>query len=144
MPQCPVDRSRGDGAGVWLRKGWYEESSYDAKVEEALLSLISLIQEQYDLRRVSMVGSSMGAYGALELAARSPGRFAAVALIAAHYDLEPLEPLVQRLIAQRVELWFIHAWNDQVCPFEDIKELVESLRKKKEVWLTAFEERHSR
>ena len=106
------------------------------------MSLTELVQLQYSLRRVVVVGSSMGSYGALELCARRPHRFAAAALIAAHYDLEPMEPLVQRLTEQRLSLWFIHARNDQVCPYTEIEKLVESLRAQssKCVWLTTYEE----
>ncbi|CAK9017035.1 Uncharacterized protein SCF082_LOCUS13447 [Durusdinium trenchii] len=73
VPQCPVDRERGDGAGIWLRKGWYEESRYDEKVEASLMALVEMVRAQYGLSRApSLCGSSMGAYGALELTSRNP------------------------------------------------------------------------
>lgn len=142
-PQCPTDRERGDGAGIWLRKGWYEESDYDHQAEAALMALVEMIRVQYDVRRVSLCGSSMGAYGALELASRRANYFSAVALIAAHYDLDPIEPLVTRLTEkQEVPLWFIHAENDNVCPFEDMEELMRRLkaRSRAEVHMTSFED----
>ncbi|CAJ1440489.1 unnamed protein product [Effrenium voratum] len=43
-PQCPIDKERGDGAGIWLRKGWYEDSVHDAKVEASLLGLVDTIR----------------------------------------------------------------------------------------------------
>jgi len=142
-PQCPTDRERGDGAGIWLRKGWYEESDYDQQAENALMALVEMIRAQYGLKRVSMCGSSMGAYGALELTSRRPNFFSAVALIAAHYDLDPIEPLVTRLTEkQEVPLWFIHAENDNVCPFPEMEELVHQLRARSraEVYMTSFED----
>ncbi|CAJ1346190.1 unnamed protein product, partial [Effrenium voratum] len=73
-PQCPIDKERGDGAGIWLRKGWYEDSVHDPKVEASLLGLVDTIRDRYNLdpSRLGLCGSSMGAYGALELAARNP------------------------------------------------------------------------
>lgn len=107
------------------------------------MALVEMIRVQYDVRRVSLCGSSMGAYGALELASRRANYFSAVALIAAHYDLDPIEPLVTRLTEkQEVPLWFIHAENDNVCPFEDMEELMRRLkaRSRAEVHMTSFED----
>lgn len=42
-PQCPSDEVRGDGCGIWLRKGWFETSTYCDDVEVALWSLINCV-----------------------------------------------------------------------------------------------------
>eukprot|EP00438_Fugacium_kawagutii_P005968 Skav224303 [mRNA] locus=scaffold772:306005:309327:+ [translate_table: standard] len=109
---------------------YFENPPYDSFVSHDPWTFF-WSQAQYGLKRVSMCGSSMGAYGALELTSRRPRNFfSAVALIAAHYDLDPVEPLVTRLLTekQEVPLWFIHAENDNVCPFADMEDLVQRLR----------------
>lgn len=144
-PQCPPDIDRQDGAGIWLRAGWYEDSSYDTYMEAALRGLIEAVAGscQVDSSRISITGSSMGAYGALELASRWPGFFSAAAPVAAHYDLDPVEDLVAKLTAQQsLPLWFFHALNDEMCPYKPMAALVEQLRErsKGEVRLTSFQD----
>ncbi|CAE7512984.1 unnamed protein product [Symbiodinium natans] len=133
-----------DAAGVWLRRGWYENSQYDEQVEVALVELTALVRDNYrvDPARVSLIGSSMGAYASLELTARNPYLFRAAVLVAAHYDLEPMGPLVLKLAEQELPMWFIHAENDNVCPFEEIEVLVRKLRwySRAEIRLTCYED----
>jgi predicted peptidase len=148
-PQCPNDVERGDHAGVWLRKGWYETSSYSSEMELALASLILLVCRtcHIDSHRIALTGTSMGAYACLELSARWPGVFSAVAPVAAHYDLDPIDQLVQKLTErEHPPFWFFHAKNDEMCPFEPIKDLVDRLRNasKNEAHLTAFDDTWSR
>lgn len=146
-PQCPIDAERGDAAGVWLRRGWYEDSQYDEQVEVALVELTALVRDNYrvDWNRVSIMGSSMGAYAALELTSRRPYLFSAAVLVAAHYDLEPMGPLVLKLADQELPMWFIHAENDNVCPFEEVEVLVQKLRRysRAEIRLTRYEDNWS-
>ena len=142
-PQCPIDKERADG-GIWLRHGWYEASTYAYEVEESLAALLRAATSAYniDAQRISITGASMGAYAALELAARWPGTFAAVVPVAAHYDLDPIEPLALHLTAQSLPLWFFHAKNDTMCPFETVDELVRRLRRTAtvQILLTSFED----
>lgn len=144
-PQCPLDPTRHDGAGIWLRNGWYEDSTYDDKMELALAGLIEAVCGSFhvDRRRVCVTGTSMGAYASLELASRWPGVFAAAAPVAAHYDLDPVEDLIERLTSlQAMPMWFFHAENDGMCPYEPIEALMRQLRarSKAEVRLTSFED----
>merc|ERR1711879_616684 len=93
-----------------------------------------------------MSGSSMGAYASLELAARWPGCFASVAVVAAHYDLDPVDKLVARLSAPHpVPVWFVHAENDKMCPYRPIVDLVQDLRaaSKAEIRLMNFVDKWS-
>jgi len=148
-PQCPPDYDRPQGAGIWLRHGWYETSEYAPDVETALMDLIETVSCScnVDRDRIVLVGSSMGAYGALELASRRPNIFSALGLVAAHYDLEPLDPLVERLIGpQTLPLWFFHAKNDAMCPSDDIELLVSKLqaRSKADVRFTFYEDTWSK
>eukprot|EP00811_Abedinium_folium_P033429 NODE_6393_length_1676_cov_2.198838.p1 GENE.NODE_6393_length_1676_cov_2.198838~~NODE_6393_length_1676_cov_2.198838.p1 ORF type:complete len:547 (+),score=89.87 NODE_6393_length_1676_cov_2.198838:2-1642(+) len=145
-PQCPADPERGDGSGIWLRKGYYEHSSYMHQVEVALAELLEAVLTglpDVDRRRVAVTGTSMGAYASLELPLRWPGFFSAAAPVAAHYDLDPMDVLVERLSEPHpLPLWFFHAKNDSMCPYEPILSLVRQLRvrSRAEVHLTAFED----
>jgi len=144
-PQCPPDPEWPQDVGVWLRRGGvYETSVYNPEVEVALGALLEAVVERcgIDRQRISVTGTSMGAYATLELAARWPGCFAAAAPVAAHYDLDPIDPLVERLAEQAIPLWFFHARNDFVCPFADVESLVERLRARSraKVWLTSYED----
>eukprot|EP00931_Biecheleriopsis_adriatica_P096833 TRINITY_DN70531_c0_g1_i1.p1 TRINITY_DN70531_c0_g1~~TRINITY_DN70531_c0_g1_i1.p1 ORF type:complete len:170 (+),score=34.39 TRINITY_DN70531_c0_g1_i1:2-511(+) len=112
-------------------------------MEESLIALVETVCSScfVDRSRIVLVGSSMGAYAALELCARRPGSFAAAALIAAHYELDPMEPLVARLTEQqKLPMWFFHAENDGMCPHSDIQRLVTLLRarSKSEVRFTSY------
>lgn len=147
-PQCPGDRTRGDGTGIWLRKGWFESSTYDVKLEAAVAALIqaSLAALRLNRRRVVVVGSSMGAYAALELSSKWPNAFAACGLVSAHYGPDPTDTLIERLVAAPLPLWFVHACNDQLCPFAPVETLVEELRARSlaEVKLTSFKDTWSK
>eukprot|EP00929_Paragymnodinium_shiwhaense_P088426 TRINITY_DN48753_c0_g1_i1.p1 TRINITY_DN48753_c0_g1~~TRINITY_DN48753_c0_g1_i1.p1 ORF type:complete len:715 (+),score=69.91 TRINITY_DN48753_c0_g1_i1:46-2145(+) len=142
-PHCPVDVERGDGTGVWLRAGWYEDSRYVPEVEVALACLLENVSRglKIDRQKIMISGSSMGAYAALELPSRWPGVFAASAPVAAHYDLDPVHRLIDRLASgESLPFWFFHARNDVLCEFPVIQDLVKQLRKrtKAEVRLTAY------
>lgn len=142
-PQCPTDQDRGDGGGVWLRHGYYEHSTYASELEAALRSLIECSVSAFGVNhdRIAITGSSMGAYAALELASRWPRYFSACAPVAAHYDLDPVGPLIDKLTGpQALPLWFFHARNDNVCPVEPVEAMVSELRRRSraEVRLTAF------
>merc|ERR1711971_805060 len=148
-PQCPADPERGDGCGIWLRKGWFDSSSYNDKLQDAIHALISTVLKTLpvDSERIAVVGSSMGAYAALELMSRWPGKFHAAGLVSAHYEVNPLETLVEQLTQdQALPFWFVHAYNDRLCPFQPIEKLVELLREKSkvEVRLTSYEEKSIR
>eukprot|EP00746_Dinoflagellata_sp_MGD_P015565 gnl/MRDRNA2_/MRDRNA2_134644_c0_seq1.p1 gnl/MRDRNA2_/MRDRNA2_134644_c0~~gnl/MRDRNA2_/MRDRNA2_134644_c0_seq1.p1 ORF type:complete len:172 (+),score=22.96 gnl/MRDRNA2_/MRDRNA2_134644_c0_seq1:63-518(+) len=104
------------------------------ETEEALASLLDYVSHWYgiDPYRVSLTGISMGGYACLELAKRWPDRFAYVAPVAAHYEFD-LESLANALATSTVPLWFFHATNDLICPFEPIKRLVCMIRAKRRV-----------
>lgn len=132
-PECPDDRDRPQGSGIWLRHGWFETSTYAVEVERGLAQLVeaTLTGVHVDRRRVCLTGASMGAYASLELASRWPGVFAAVAPVAAHYDLDPVEDLVESLTSkQALPIWFFHATNDGMCPYQEVADLVAQLRAK--------------
>ncbi|CAK0885352.1 unnamed protein product, partial [Prorocentrum cordatum] len=132
------------------RSGWFEQSTYNSGVEEALASLFEATAAacNIDRRRILVTGTStpwasMGAYACLELGARWPGFFAAAAPVAPHYDLDPVEALVDNLTqTQELPLWIFHAKNDGMCPYEPIADLVARLGEKSraEVRFTSYED----
>lgn len=130
-PQCPRDPQAAQGSGVWFRRDWYGEASFAAEVVDDLASLIEMMtaHPRMDCGFVALTGTSMGGMGCLEFASRRPGLIKACAPVAAHYEFG-LDGLVERLTQdQELPLWFFHAFEDTLCPFETVSELVEKLRK---------------
>eukprot|EP00747_Dinoflagellata_sp_TGD_P213922 gnl/TRDRNA2_/TRDRNA2_86825_c0_seq1.p1 gnl/TRDRNA2_/TRDRNA2_86825_c0~~gnl/TRDRNA2_/TRDRNA2_86825_c0_seq1.p1 ORF type:complete len:385 (+),score=47.51 gnl/TRDRNA2_/TRDRNA2_86825_c0_seq1:128-1156(+) len=144
-PQCPPAMEDGDSGGLWLRRGWYwETSSYDHEMEAALGQLIEAVCSScsIDRDRISATGISMGGYACLELVSRWPRYFAAAVPVAAHYEGD-LDELAQHMTSeQSVPLWFFHGTNDEVCPYSDMERLVWKLRalSKSEVHMTSFKD----
>jgi predicted peptidase len=107
LPQCPPDRE-------WT----------GALADFALEALERTVVEYGgDRQRVYLTGQSMGARGAMLLAARQPERFAAVlALSGRHTD----KSVVERL--KRMPLWVWHGDADPVVPVAESRSLVEQLK----------------
>lgn len=75
-----------------------------------------------DHARVYLTGLSMGGFGAFELAARSPDRFAALLAICGGGD----ERLAPRLVGLPTQVW--HGTADRSVPVERSRQLVHALR----------------
>jgi len=141
-PQCPRDPQAAQGSGVWFRRDWYGENSFASEVVDDLVALIEVITTDplVDHEFVSLTGTSMGGMGCLEFASRRPGLIKACAPVAAHYEF-CLDSLVERLTRdQELPLWFFHAYEDTLCPFETVDEMVKKLRKhsRAEVRFTSY------
>jgi len=80
--------------------------------------------EQADPERLYLVGYSMGAFGAWALAAKHPGRFAAVVPIAGGGDPERTGRL------DSLPIRVIHGDADSVVPIEESRRMVEALRQR--------------
>jgi predicted peptidase len=109
-PQCPAD-------SVW-----------DDHVD-ALLALLDEVSASYpvDADRVYLTGLSMGGYGAWNLAALHPGRFAALAPICG--GAIPMRGFPARVCALRdVPVWAFHGALDRVVPVSESTSLVEALQ----------------
>merc|ERR1712194_735927 len=67
-------------------------------------------------------------------------------MIAAMWDLEPVDALIPRLKDQALPMWFIHAKNDEMCPHDVVAEIVEKLRacSKAEIRFTSYQDTWSR
>ena len=92
----------------------------------ALSALIDKVARQYrvDASRIYVTGHSMGARGALYLAYKQPGRFAAVAALSPY---SPITAWSKNLT--NVPLWLIHGAKDVQAPIKDTEELVQAMEK---------------
>merc|ERR1712039_200334 len=103
-----------------------------ADVEGDLVALIEVLTKdsRIDQDFVALTGTSMGGMGALEFASRRPGLVKVCAPVAAHYEFD-LDTLVDRLTKDHtLPLWFFHAFEDTLGPFDRMAELVQKLRAK--------------
>ena len=106
MPQCPA-------GSQW--SGLAEAA--------ALLALADTIETTTaDQRRVYVTGVSMGAHGALRLAARYPSRFAAVVAICGWADTNQMADRIKD-----VPLWLFHGADDPIVPARCSVELATAL-----------------
>jgi pimeloyl-ACP methyl ester carboxylesterase len=103
-PQCP--------AGDW----WSAQQ---------LVELLDHATSNYrvDLDRIYVTGLSMGGYGAWELAAEFPERFAAIAPICGAGSAEDAARL------KNLPAWVFHGERDTVVPFQRSQEMVDALKK---------------
>ena len=109
-PQCPAD------------------SLWDDHVD-ALLALLDEVSASYlvDADRVYLTGLSLGGYGAWNLAALHPDRFAAIAPICG--GAIPMRGFPARVCALRqVPVWAFHGALDPVVPVSESQSLVEALQ----------------
>ncbi len=92
----------------------------------ALSALIDKVTRQHriDASRIYVTGHSMGGRGALYLAYKRPGRFAAVAALSPY---SPITAWSKHLT--KVPLWLIHGAKDVQAPIKDSEELVQAIEK---------------
>ncbi len=125
FPQCPPER-------------WWT----DREVEEVALAALEDTVQRFrgDRKRIYLAGLSMGGYGVWSLAARHPGRFAALVVICG--GLRPLPAFAMPgvaattsdphgEIAARVAntpAWVFHGALDQLVPPEDSRKIVAALQ----------------
>lgn len=91
---------------------------------EAVDGLLTQVIQDYriDGDRVYVTGHSMGGRGALYLAYRLPGRFAAVLALS---PLAPITAWAETLA--RIPMWLFHGSADTLAPTADTKELVRAI-----------------
>jgi predicted peptidase len=92
---------------------WFRESN----MALAILDEVTKIY-RVDKRRVHLTGNSMGAYGAIVLAAREPERFASLVPICGGVDY------VDSLRLRDVPIWAFHGEKDHIIPVEESRRLV--------------------
>lgn len=86
----------------------------------ATIEVLDEVMARYrvDRRRVHVTGNSMGAYGAVLLAARDPERFASLVTMCGGVDY------VDSLRLRDVPLWAFHGGEDPIIPVEESRRLV--------------------
>ena len=108
---------------------------------QALGALDAAIKEfNGDPKRVYLTGLSMGGYGAWNLAARYPGRFAALAVVCGGIKWPPeaaMQPLgsgndnpyarTARAVAH-IPIWVFHGDQDRNVPVSESRRMVEALK----------------
>lgn len=111
-PQCPV------------RLSWSSPVDASTDVLTAVLLMIDDVLQDHriDPDRVYLIGYSMGGFGAWELAARNPERFAAVIPIAGGGDPKLGRDLVN------VPIWAVHGLDDDAVPIDGSRRMVEAIR----------------
>jgi predicted peptidase len=77
-----------------------------------------MLRYRVDKRRVHVTGNSMGAYGAVLLAAREPQRFASLVTMCGGVDY------VDSLRLRDVPIWAFHGEKDPIIPVEESRRLV--------------------
>jgi predicted peptidase len=89
-PQCPIGASWDSNA--WLDSAGPTFDPVPTKAMNTLLAIVERLEEAYpvDLRRVSIMGFSLGAFGALEAAIRSPRMFSKAVSIAGGADTKAI------------------------------------------------------
>ena len=131
MPQCVKD-------------GWWQSASME---QLALASLAAATKEfKGDPKRTYLTGLSMGGYGSWDLAAKYPGRFAAVVpicggiVVPEHLrqmrpdlakDSYPDDPKSYEQVAKKIgktPIWIFHGGADDTVPVEGSQKLAAALK----------------
>ncbi len=113
VPQCPKN------------VGWSTPLTTSLDMLDVVILMMEAMLEdpRIDPNRVYLCGFSMGGYGASELAARCPDRFAAVVPIAGPGSPEHAEAL------RNVPMWVVHSEDDRTADVEGARKMVAALRK---------------
>lgn len=90
-----------------------------------LLLLLDDVQKKYrvDPDRIYLTGLSMGGFGSWRLAAKAPGRFAAVAPICGGGD-----PKTQAAALRNVPIWAFHGDKDPVVPLSRTTDMIDAIK----------------
>jgi predicted peptidase len=121
VPQCPDGKQ-------WVDVPWAKGSYKSPAVSEPLKLTLDLVDAlvknlPIDADRVSVVGLSMGGYGAFDAVQRRPELFAACVSICGAGD-----PSKAKDIAH-VAVWAFHGEKDDAVPVAGSREMIDALRK---------------
>ena len=121
-PQCRADHQ-------WAPYDWAAKTSSPlaATLTTDLAAAVAAVDavvaaEAIESERIYLSGLSMGGYGAWELAARMPERFAAVAPICGGGD----EAQAAKLVG--LPVWCFHGADDKVVPVERSRSMVAAIK----------------
>ena len=114
LPQCSTNR-------YWSNRDMGEMAA--ATLDQAAAEFNA------DQERLSLVGVSMGGYGAWHLAAEHPGKFSAIVSICGGSPLrtgDRFNPITQRV--GRTPVWVFHGSDDAVVPVSESRLMVDALK----------------
>lgn len=108
-PQCPPEQTWSAVPG-WTGPNAFEETP--TAPTQSLLGLLEAVLQEFaiDEERLYVTGLSMGGYGAWDLLARQPQRWAAAAPVCGGGDVARIAP------AKGVAVWAFHGVNDTSVP----------------------------
>jgi predicted peptidase len=105
-------------------KGSYKSPPISEPLQLALDLVDSLVKElPIDADRVSVVGMSMGGFGAFDAAQRRPGFFTAIVPICGASDLSKAKDIAA------VPVWAFHGDADTAVPVSGSREVIDALTK---------------
>jgi predicted peptidase len=121
-PQCRVGKQ-------WVDVPWGDKKSTPMSEEatDQLKTVVQMIdltlkESPIDTDRIYLTGLSMGGYGAWELAARQPKRFAALAPICGGGDENQASKL-------KMPVWAFHGDNDGAVPVQRSQSMIAAIKK---------------
>ncbi len=121
VPQCPEGKRFVD---VPWEKGSYKSPEISEPLKLTLALIDSFLKEQpIDPDRVSVVGMSMGGYGAIDAVQRRPELFAACISICGAADLSKARDIAH------VPVWAFHGDADGAVPVSGSREFIDALKK---------------
>lgn len=149
-PRCPDNyywllrgNSWTEEGGEWITDSRGFHSWVAPAAEEMDATLVGLLADMVrrflvDPKRIFLTGASMGGHACLDLAARHPRLFCAVAPVAAHVQEDHIAWTAKRL--RGIPVWAFHGVGDLCCRFDDIEVLIRKIGDS--AWLTTYREGH--
>ncbi|MCQ2226040.1 MAG: hypothetical protein MJZ14_10005 [Paludibacteraceae bacterium] len=119
MPQCPEDEfwavyDRMADQSIVVREN--PEQTVPSKIVEQIVQFYLKKQDKIDDTRVYLVGKDMGAFGVLDLAARNPKLYTAVAAVSGYID-------PNRMKKKKVFCRIFNGVEDPIVPIQSVREL---------------------
>jgi len=122
FPQCPAD-------AMWVDTPWDEgrysiEQTPISKPMSAVLNLLASVQDEFaiDEHRLLVTGLSMGGYGAWDIVARNPTKFAGALVLCGGGDPSQAPAL------RDLPLWVFHGEDDAAVPVRGSRLMIQALR----------------
>jgi predicted peptidase len=105
---------------------------HDAEMERMVLAELEQTAAEFsaDPKRLYLAGVSMGGFGAWHLAARHPGKFAALVPVCGGSTLaggDRFTPVARKI--GRTPVWVFHGAEDRVVPVTESRGMVEALKR---------------
>ncbi len=119
MPQCPEDDfwavyDRMADGSIVVREN--PEQTKSSVIVEQIVQFYLKKQDKIDASRVYLVGKEMGAFGVLDLAARNPKLYTAVAAVSGYID-------PNRMKKKKIYCRVFNGVDDPIVPIQSVREL---------------------